>query len=470
MGINEIRLRNFRGFKDASLPLKPLTVLLGPNSAGKSAFGHALASMAHAHKVYASTPQASLTPPPGQSDHWPTDLGGTSDLRTRGAEGPVRVGLLTSGGWVELGFGGLPHTDELILSEVVFPSEEQSTPTAVPTQASVAPTRVPANDVVPLDRIVPGIDAAIRLRKVNEVQWKDGEHDASVYFSGLIVGAVTHATGSARVVSTVATKDLKAFLDSITYLRANRKRPSRRYSIRESRWQHMGYSGECTAAVLSARGSERVSFQVPPAIPATVEEARVIKDPWSLKQDTLGGALSTWLTHCKLASNVEAAVLEASKDEVGLRVRLDADATHDITEVGFGVSQITPVLVAGLLQQPGGVFIVDLPEAHLHPRPQANIADFFCSLALSGTSVLVETHSEMFFHRLRLRAAMSPALLDHIAVYFLDEPKDGVCSVPRRVGLRVEDEIRWPRGFMQEAWETEAQISAVREGGRTPPA
>ena len=51
MNIRAIRLQNFRGFRDACIELKPLTVLLGPNSSGKSSFGQALAAMAHAHKV-----------------------------------------------------------------------------------------------------------------------------------------------------------------------------------------------------------------------------------------------------------------------------------------------------------------------------------------------------------------------------------------------------------------------------------
>jgi hypothetical protein len=70
----------------------------------------------------------------------------------------------------------------------------------------------------------------------------------------------------------------------------------------------------------------------------------------------------------------------------------------------------------------------------------------------------------MFFHRLRLRAAMHPELLEKIAVYFIDQPMDGSCNAPRPVGLRYEDELHWPRGFLQEAWETETQIQAVRRG------
>jgi predicted ATPase len=90
------------------------------------------------------------------------------------------------------------------------------------------------------------------------------------------------------------------------------------------------------------------------------------------------------------------------------------------------------------------------------------LADFFCSLALSNRFSLVETHSEMFFHRLRLRAEMDEKLARSIAVYFIDKPKGGYCCNPRNVELSLDKQFTWPVGFFQEAWETESQIEIVR--------
>jgi predicted ATPase len=144
-------------------------------------------------------------------------------------------------------------------------------------------------------------------------------------------------------------------------------------------------------------------------------------------------------------------------------VRPPGQEARDIADVGFGVSQVLPVLAAGLLQPPGSLFVVDLPEAHLHPWPQARLADFFCNMALSGRSALIETHSEMFFHWLRLRAEMNHELLAMIAVYFLDEPKNGECSLPRLVGLTSKEQLRWPTGFLGEAWNAEKHIKVLRQ-------
>ena len=178
--------------------------------------------------------------------------------------------------------------------------------------------------------------------------------------------------------------------------------------------------------------------------------------------------MGLWFEYLGLARNVETRGSRRSPERIDVKVALhDPGAWRDITEIGFGISQVLPVLVGGLLQKEGGLFIVDLPEAHLHPKPQAELADFFCSLALSGRPCLVETHSEMFFHRLRLRAAMNSELMEKIAVYFCDPPApDGLCRSPRRVGLSFEDELKWPQGFLQEAWEMESEISIIREARR----
>jgi len=56
--------------------------------------------------------------------------------------------------------------------------------------------------------------------------------------------------------------------------------------------------------------------------------------------------------------------------------------------------------------------------------------------------------------------------MDKIAVYFIDRPVDGLCCKPRLVNLGYEGELQWPEGFLQEAWETESQINAVREAQR----
>jgi predicted ATPase len=212
-------------------------------------------------------------------------------------------------------------------------------------------------------------------------------------------------------------------------------------------------------------GGQEISFPQPPLIPASVEEATKNLDPrWPDWQGKVVEGLGVWLRQLALAESV-ASVRSAAREKypVQLRIKLRDQEPRDITEIGFGLSQILPVLTAGLMQPQGSLLVVDLPEAHLHPWPQARLADFFCSMALSGRFALVETHSEMFFHRLRLWAALNQSLVEKIAVYFVDEPHGGECSQPREIGLSSGEQIRWPSGFLGEAWDTEKRIGIIRE-------
>jgi predicted ATPase len=469
MNIKAIRLRNFRGFRDATIELKPLTVLLGPNSAGKSAFGHALAAMAHAHSEFHGTVRATLSPRSrDDGEKWPIDLGKHSDLCTEGTNDPVYIDLQTRDGWLQFGFGGLPSVSDLRLSYIrhpLGPSESSSVEPSLFSPTSPAEgASSKAGEPKPLQTNVSA--GGLEFIRVNELQWQDGKKEEIVLgLNGLLLDTVRHKTGTDITLTGTARTDVLSFLESLTYLRASRKRPSRGYDEPTGNGNFIGYAGEWTASVLNNNQKRVVEFAHAPNIPNQVDEARKLIDrDWETRSENLSEALGTWLKQFNLASSVET---RRAKPQAPVEVRVTlskACGSRDITEIGYGISQVLPVLVGGLLQSKDGLFIVDLPEAHLHPRPQADLADFFCSLALSGRACLVETHSEMFFHRLRLWAAMNKSLMDKIAVYFFDPHKqDGLCSEPRIVGLDFDSELKWPVGFLQEAWETETQITAARQ-------
>jgi predicted ATPase len=469
MSIQKIRVRNFRGFKSACIELKPLTVLLGPNSAGKSVFGHALAAMSYAQWLRAGSNQATLTPEHAKAaEEWPIDLGSRKDLVTHGVEDRVYIDALTRDGWVYFGFGwgvGLP--EDLRLTYIRYPvglGHSSTAPTSQKVVSEVPESHSGVGEAMAVD--FEAERGGLELIRKNEVDWETGDaKSVKVGLSGFLLETVKYQSGTEVVISGRASADIKQLLQSLTYLRATRVRPARSYGKGEGSPQRIGYAGEWTPSILHSPGSDTIRYAVPIDIPNTVKQAAsVIDTPWKIQNGTLAAATSFWLQHLRIATNVEAI------DCTGLPGRIETHFTvspsgtpHDITEVGFGLSQVLPVLVGGLIQPENSLYMVDLPEAHLHPRPQAALADFFCSLVLSKRSAMVETHSEMFFHRLRLWAALSKELADSIAVYFVDAPTSGnACSEPRRVGLNFEDELKWPKGFLQEAWESESQIKAAR--------
>jgi predicted ATPase len=120
----------------------------------------------------------------------------------------------------------------------------------------------------------------------------------------------------------------------------------------------------------------------------------------------LHSALSFWIRHLKLADSLD--VKDIAKRLNLFEVDITGagrGTTANLADVGFGVSQVLPVLIQGLLTRSGGIYLVQQPEIHLHPDAQAGLADFFIYLASYGVITVVETHSEYLLLRLRRRLA-----------------------------------------------------------------
>lgn len=73
---------------------------------------------------------------------------------------------------------------------------------------------------------------------------------------------------------------------------------------------------------------------------------------------------------------------------------------HNISDVGFGISQVLPIIVQGLSMQKDQLLLLEQPEIHLHPKMQMRIADFLISLAHSERNLIVETHSDHIINRI----------------------------------------------------------------------
>lgn len=135
------------------------------------------------------------------------------------------------------------------------------------------------------------------------------------------------------------------------------------------------------------------------------------------------------------------------------------------SEVGAGVSQVIPVLVAALAGE-GEVCLVEQPEIHVHPAVQVGLGDLFIDAAVRDggrRTLIVETHSEHLILRLlrRIREtteddlpddapAFSP---DRVSVVYVESGAEGVSLRQLRVDEQGEFKDRWPKGFFAERME-----------------
>ncbi|MBE9225790.1 AAA family ATPase [Phormidium sp. LEGE 05292] len=142
--------------------------------------------------------------------------------------------------------------------------------------------------------------------------------------------------------------------------------------------------------------------------------------------------------------------LEADLEKLGLTWKVDAKQLNDvqielrvgrlprtseasdmvsIADVGLGVSQTLPVLVALLVAEPGQLVYLEQPEIHLHPRAQVALAEILSDAANRGVRVVLETHSELLLLAVQSLVAEGKLSPELVKLHWFKRREDGVTEV-----------------------------------------
>ncbi|BEN24894.1 MULTISPECIES: AAA family ATPase [Serratia] len=100
---------------------------------------------------------------------------------------------------------------------------------------------------------------------------------------------------------------------------------------------------------------------------------------------------------------------------------------------GFGISNVLPIIVAGLCTPPGGILIVENPEVHLHPAAQSEIANFLGHVSKCGVQVIIETHSDHIINGVRIFGKNNTLDSDHIIINNIRIEKGNRVVTPIRI-------------------------------------
>jgi AAA15 family ATPase/GTPase len=102
----------------------------------------------------------------------------------------------------------------------------------------------------------------------------------------------------------------------------------------------------------------------------------------------------------------------------------------NIVDVGFGISQVLPIAVQLYVTGRQQFLLIEQPEIHLHSKAQADIADLMIDAITYGKkTIILETHSENLLLRLRRRVAEGENInLENIALYYVEQ-KDTISRV-----------------------------------------
>ena len=125
---------------------------------------------------------------------------------------------------------------------------------------------------------------------------------------------------------------------------------------------------------------------------------------------------------------------------------------RNLMDAGYGVSQVLPVVTELLRQERSRMFLLQQPEAHLHPSAEAALGSLFGRVAAAGSQLVVETHSDHLIDRIRTDARDGATDLrpgDVSILYFERDERDVRIH---SLGWDENGNLIWHRGGLPERY------------------
>lgn len=100
-----------------------------------------------------------------------------------------------------------------------------------------------------------------------------------------------------------------------------------------------------------------------------------------------------------------------------------------IADVGFGVSQVLPILVALIVAEPGQLVYLEQPELHLHPRAQIALAQVLADAAKRGVRIVAETHSSLLLLAVQTLVAEGDLSPELVKLHWFTRGENGATKI-----------------------------------------
>jgi predicted ATPase len=158
--------------------------------------------------------------------------------------------------------------------------------------------------------------------------------------------------------------------------------------------------------------------------------------------------VANWLSKMKLIESFRIVPIAENRETYEVRVRqTPTSAEVLLTDVGFGVSQVLPVLVLCAYAEEGSTLLIEQPEMHLHPSAQSELADILIETAKGRrVQIIVESHSEHLLRRIQRRIGEGEVSSGDTSLYFcrIEQGK----SKAEELHLTEDGFIKnWPKDF-----------------------
>lgn len=432
---SRLRIQNFKGWRDTkAIRLAPLTVFFGSNSSGKSSLLQFLLML----KQTAESPDRRRLLHPGDRSTL-VELGTYRDVIT---DHDFTRRLQFEMGWT------LPHP--LVVEDPLHPAPPLKGD-EIRFEATIASDPKGTEQWVDsmLYELVQPVHALnVLMRRKDQAKYMLESQNytlvrtpgrpwplpAPLRFYGF-PNEVAAYYQNAQFTSDLAL-EMEKQLRRIQYLGPLRGYPERSYVWSGEVPEHVGWRGERAVEAMLAASNRTIN-----------RERKARKRPFQ-------EVVASWLQRLGLLQRFQVKPIAPHRKEYEVLVRtLGSDVDVPLPDVGFGVSQVLPVIVQCFYAAPHSTVLLEQPEIHLHPKVQTELADLFIEAVKCredgrdrSIQLIVESHSEHFLRRLQRRIAEDEIAPDDVALYFAENGPQG--PTLRALDLNLYGEIQnWPEDF-----------------------
>lgn len=429
------RIKNFKAWQDSGpIKLAPLTIFFGENSAGKSSLGQLL--LALKQSVSSTTVQSLLDFGDAQSL---IDLGSfAQNLHQGQLNQPLQFELQ----WrlaqtlTLQGIGQPEHAplqvDALGLEVSVLADAAQQ-----PQLQSICYRAFKHKQEL--------LSVSYSSAQSAELQVQVQHPQAQSYSIALADGASPECFYQLPQVQQPAAPFLaalaletQAILADVHALAALRVAPKRHYAWSGETPQGVGRAGESVVAAVLAASAEQRQLQFAAGQPEL----------------PFAQGITYWLQEMGVASDFSIRADQAASEQYQVLLKNHAQTEEvNLADLGFGVSQLLPVLVQAFYAPPNATLWLEQPEIHLHSQVQAGLADMLIAATQAkeaglarNVQIIVESHSEHFLNRLQRRIAEGVISHNDVALYFCS--REGSEAQIEALAIDTYGEIaNWPENL-----------------------
>lgn len=362
MKINKLIIENFKGIKERTeFELKPITIFCGPNSSGKSSCIHALAALAQTVKLANSQIPIVL-----DDEYAQIHLGRFLDvIHSKSIDDSFRIGV------------GVDRVKHLITLEK--PEVKRHPPLEIEVEYKA---KGAAQEIYVQSVKVDFLGTKYTLtKKGDDFSVKRGRKKMNFNMQyagkfayrpkGIFEQGVTPNDDAMQAffLGENVNRNLSDALGAVLYLGPFRQGPLRRYPTRGSQPSEVGASGEAAIPMLANEFSKHET-----------------KHP-NLKR------ISGWVASMGLGTNVVLAPV-ANTDLFDVNISLEDGASLPLPDLGYGVSQVLPVLVQCSFAPKEATLLFEQPELHLHEGAARKLGAVFANVVKEKkVNIIAETHS-----------------------------------------------------------------------------